>query len=196
MTDFFALLGQPRRPWLDPERLKTAFLARSGETHPDRASTDETRATANQDSSALNEAHQVLRDPRLRLRHLLFLITGETPSDIQSVPPRISDLFFRVSRVFQPVDELLRRRTEDLSPMARAARMQDAMAKLAELRTLQGELEELTERLNERLRAVDAEWTGSATETQLRELREIHRDYGYVSKWLGQTREKSVQLML
>lgn len=197
MTDFFALLGQPRRPWLDPERLKEAFLARSGEAHPDRALTDETRAAANLDSSALNEAHQVLRDPRLRLRHLLFLTTGEAPSDIQSVPTHISELFFRVGRVFQPVDEVLRRRTEEeVSPMARASRMQDAMSRLAELRTLQGELEDVAGRLDVRLRELDGGWSGSPTDAQVRELRELHRDYSYILKWLGQSREKGVQLML
>ena len=36
MTDYFALLNEPRRPWLDPEPLKDKFLALSATVHPDR----------------------------------------------------------------------------------------------------------------------------------------------------------------
>jgi len=36
MTDYFALLDEPRRPWLDVSSLKQKFLARSSEVHPDR----------------------------------------------------------------------------------------------------------------------------------------------------------------
>ena len=36
MTDCFALLGEPRCPWLDAEALKSRFLVLSAEAHPDR----------------------------------------------------------------------------------------------------------------------------------------------------------------
>jgi TPR repeat protein len=36
MNYAFALLSEPRRPWLDAEPLKQRFLARSNEVHPDR----------------------------------------------------------------------------------------------------------------------------------------------------------------
>src|SRR5688572_2737628 len=39
MTDYFALFDEPRRLWLDPERLKTRFLALSAELHPDKIQT-------------------------------------------------------------------------------------------------------------------------------------------------------------
>jgi len=34
--DYFALLGQPRQPWLDPSLLKASFLEQSARLHPDR----------------------------------------------------------------------------------------------------------------------------------------------------------------
>jgi DnaJ-domain-containing protein 1 len=37
MPDNFALLNEPRRPWLDAALLKQKFLALSSEIHPDRA---------------------------------------------------------------------------------------------------------------------------------------------------------------
>src|SRR5262245_34160130 len=36
MLDCFALLEQPRRPWLDSETLKNKFLDLSARVHPDR----------------------------------------------------------------------------------------------------------------------------------------------------------------
>jgi hypothetical protein len=48
MTDCFDLLGEPRRPWLDAEALKSRFLLLSAEAHPDRVhgGTDEAKAAA------------------------------------------------------------------------------------------------------------------------------------------------------
>ena len=36
MTDNFALLNEPRRPWLEANLLKQKFLALSADFHPDR----------------------------------------------------------------------------------------------------------------------------------------------------------------
>src|SRR5438132_9046006 len=36
MIDYFALLHEPRRPWLDPDLLKQKFISLSAEVHPDR----------------------------------------------------------------------------------------------------------------------------------------------------------------
>jgi hypothetical protein len=38
MQDAFALLNEPRRPWLEAEALKQKFLALSSAVHPDRVS--------------------------------------------------------------------------------------------------------------------------------------------------------------
>jgi DnaJ-domain-containing protein 1 len=36
VTDYFALLDEPRQPWLDEEALKAKFFALSTSVHPDR----------------------------------------------------------------------------------------------------------------------------------------------------------------
>ena len=36
MTDYFFLLDEPRRPWLEPEAVRAKFLFLSAATHPDR----------------------------------------------------------------------------------------------------------------------------------------------------------------
>ena len=58
MTDYFALFGEARRPWLDPAELKEKYFAFSRTAAP---------------SAELNEAFRVLSDPKLRLQHLLTL---------------------------------------------------------------------------------------------------------------------------
>ena len=40
MTDYFALLEQPRAPWLDPRGLKEAYHRQTLQTHPDTAAPD------------------------------------------------------------------------------------------------------------------------------------------------------------
>ena len=69
MTDYFALLDQPRRPWLDPEELKEVFHQKTLATHPDA----QTQPRGKETFTQLNEAYQVLREPKRRLHHLLDL---------------------------------------------------------------------------------------------------------------------------
>ena len=71
MTDAFALLDEPRQPWLEVEALKTKFLTRSAATHPDKFTDPAEKETAQTRFADLNSAHEILRDPKLRLQHLL-----------------------------------------------------------------------------------------------------------------------------
>ena len=79
MIDYFALLDQPRAPWLDLDELKNTYYQKTLQAHPDaqttRARADATDATF----ASLNEAYQVLQDPKRRLHHLLSL-EGAAPS--------------------------------------------------------------------------------------------------------------------
>jgi curved DNA-binding protein CbpA len=82
MIDCFALLDQPRAPWLDLDELKEAYHKKTLRAHPDAQAnrTDETDASF----ASLNEAYQVLQDPKRRLHHLLSL-QGCAPSSAGSV---------------------------------------------------------------------------------------------------------------
>src|SRR5262245_19249321 len=81
VADYFALLSQPRRPWLDPEQLKNRFIELSGQLHPDRvhASSSEEKRLAQQNYTEINAAYQCLLHPRDRLAHLLELEGGKKP---------------------------------------------------------------------------------------------------------------------
>ena len=127
MTDFFVLLNFPRQPFLEPAEVKARFSDLAAPIHPDRVhqSDEATRRSATDRYAELNTACQTLTDTRLRLKHLIELETGESPSDIGQVPAHISDLFFAVGQVFHRADHVIKARNDKASPMVRAGWMND-----------------------------------------------------------------------
>ena len=83
--DYFTLLGEPRRPWLDPDSLKQKFLTLSATVHPDKVHsvTETEKNTASKKFAELNTAYHCLAHPKSRLLHLLELELGAKPKDIQ-----------------------------------------------------------------------------------------------------------------
>src|SRR5688572_12200564 len=103
MADYFALLDEPRRPWLDSDSLKQKFLTLSTSAHPDRVhtATPTEKEFANRRFSDLNAAFTCLREPKDRLRHLLELELGAKPKDLQEIPPDPADLFLEIAGLRQ-----------------------------------------------------------------------------------------------
>src|ERR1700722_19060937 len=122
MTDNFALLDEPRRPWIDPEALKQNFLALSAQVHPDRVHNAPAaeRQAADGRFSQLNGAYNCLRDPNERLRHFLELEQGTKLKDIQNVPPETTDLFFETGRLCKEADAFLEEKSRAGSPVLKA----------------------------------------------------------------------------
>ena len=109
MTDHFALLDFPRRPWLDAESLKQRFHEQSAEVHPDQApgATDEARAALQQQFAVVNAAHECLREAKSRVRHLLELELGRAPENVRSIPGEMTDWFTEIGAVCREVDTFL-----------------------------------------------------------------------------------------
>jgi len=204
MTDSFALLGEPRRPWLEPEALKSRFLALSAASHPDRfhnAPAAEQEA-ATRRSAELNTAHATLRETRTRLLHLLELELGRRPAGIEQAPAGLMDLFLEVGRLCQEADRFRVQRDSITSPMLKAK----AFAQGLELTDRIGQLQE---QLRGRLAAMEAElsllnaaWEGAppvghperAACLPLERLTDIARSWSFAARWLGQLQERVVQL--
>lgn len=195
MTDNFALLNAPRRPWLDPDSLKQTFFTLSAEIHPDRVHHTGTaeKRTANERYAELNAAYQCLREPRERLRHLLELELGAKPSDLTQVPEDLMDLFFAIGKEFRAVDAVLVEKSNATSPLLQVQlfeRGQDGVEKLGALRqtvavrrdALLGELEPM-----------NAAWDAAAARPLAR-LREIWRLLSFYERWLAQIQERIVKL--
>src|SRR6266536_2692354 len=109
MTDCFALLGEPRRPWIDPEALKLKFLALAAEVHPDRVhrATPLEKQAATQRYAELNAAYRCLCEPKERLFHLLELECGIKPDDVHPISPAAMDASLEVSHLCRAADASL-----------------------------------------------------------------------------------------
>ena len=93
MTDFFALFGEPRHPWVDVKKLEQKYYELARRTHPD--------ARGEQDAgfTELNDAYRTLREPKLRLRHLLELEGKAHSPQSAEIAPDLVNLFTRISSV-------------------------------------------------------------------------------------------------
>jgi molecular chaperone HscB len=100
VTDYFALLGQPRRPWLDMEKLDEKYRELARTTHPDQAPGEEVATF-----TEVNKAYRTLRDPKLRLQHLLTL-EGRPPSAAAGdIPADLVELFMNIAPALTSGDE-------------------------------------------------------------------------------------------
>ncbi len=198
MTDYFKLLEQPRRPWLDAEALKQAFLALSAQAHPDRVhnAPEPERQAAGRRYTELNAAYQCLREPKERLRHLLELESGARPADIQQVPAELTEPFFEIGRLCREADALIAEKAKTTSPVLRARLFERGAESLERLAARQQDIGVRREELTAELKALNAAWeSGEAgARASLKRLEEIRRLLGYFSRWSEQIQERMMQL--
>lgn len=204
MSDFFAQLEEPRRPWLDAEALKSRFLERSATVHPDRfhAASPGEREEAGRRYADLNTAYQALREPRSRVLHLLELERGGKPRDIQRIPPGTMDLFVDIGQTCRDVDGFLAKRNEATSPMLKVALFRQGMDWTTRLQALQGRVQERAAALGLELRALNDAWDAAAAQEgparasvlPLERLEDLYRALCYVTRWQSQMQERLVQL--
>ena len=193
--DFFALLNEPRRPWLNADALKTKFLSLSAEVHPDRVheSAEAVKLAATARYTALNAAHNCLREPRDRIRHLLELELGHKPSDLTNVPNDLMDLFFKIGKEFREVDAFLAEKARATSPLLQVQLFERGQVKADELGELRARILPRRDGLLDELKAADAEWD-SALPKPLGRLLVIWRLLSFYERWLAQIHERTVQL--
>jgi curved DNA-binding protein CbpA len=204
VTDFFALLALPRRPWLDPEEVNARFVALSAEAHPDRVfhAPAEQKIAANQQFAELNAACRCLRDPKERLRHLLELERGAKLQNLERLPSAAVDFYYELGQALKQADAFLEQRGEIVSPLAKVQRFEAAMGWRDRLEQLQSRLGARRGELEAEIRALNEPWdaappNGSAARVgllPLDRLENIYRDFSYVVRWSGQIRDRIVQL--
>ncbi|HMJ24874.1 MAG TPA: hypothetical protein VK475_03565 [Pyrinomonadaceae bacterium] len=197
MTDFFALLDEPRRPWIDPEPLRQKFLALSSEVHPDRVhnSGETERRDAQQRYTGLNAAYNCLREEKGRLKHLLELELGRKLGDVQSIPPDLMQLFLEVSQLCRDADAFMAEKGTVNSPLLKVQMFERGQEWTEKLGALQRRINTWREELVGELRSIDAEWAGLQNHTAaLPRLEELYRLFSYFARWTGQIQERMVQL--
>lgn len=202
MTDYFVLLNEPRRPWLEPETLKSKFLALAAEAHPDkqRGASETEKLAANRRYAELNAAYHSLTEPKSRLLHLLELELGAKPDDVQQIPTALADLFAEVAAVCRNTDDFLAEKSKVTSPLLQVQLFERAQEWVERLRALQARLAGRYNQLVEELKSLDALWTAKSQSAErtalLSRLEELYRLFGYFNRWNGQIQERIVQLSL
>ena len=202
--DSFALLHQPRRPWIDPDLLQAAFVQLAAAQHPDRVHAagvaEQERATRLY--AALNSAHHCLREPRERLRHLLELEHWGKPAALGTAPAEIMDLFPVVGKICHDIDRFLATADPALSPLLRVERFEKAMAWTEQATQLLDQLRSRLSPLEGLARELNAVWdaappAGSPERTRalpLARLEQLYRAWSYLSRWMGQVQERVARL--
>jgi DnaJ-domain-containing protein 1 len=198
MTDFFALLNEPRRPWLDSELLKEKFLGLSAAVHPDRVhNLGEAERTDAQDRyTELNTAYNCLREPKERLQHLLNLELGALPKDIQNIPSELMDLSLEIGKACREADAFLAEKAKITSPLLQVTYFERSQEFVDKLQALRQRVNSLNERLNGELQQIDKVWESSLETRQSLFLRleELYRLFSYFARWTGQIQERIVRL--
>ena len=194
MTDNFALLDEPRRPWIDAESLKKKFLALSSAVHPDRVhqSSPEERKAADARYADLNTAYNCLREPKERLRHLLELELGKKPGDVENIPSDLMDFAFEIGRVCKAADTLLLEKAGITSPMLKVQFFERGQEQTEQLNAQQRKINEQRDALLTELQAMNPAWQTEAR--PLKRLEEIYRLLGYFGRWSRQLQDRIVQL--
>jgi DnaJ-domain-containing protein 1 len=197
MIDNFALLNEPRRPWIEPDDLKEKFISLSSEVHPDRlhnASAAE-KESATKRYAELNAAYNCLREPKDRLRHLLELTLGKKLEEIQQVPAGMMEEAFEVGSLCRKVDAFLGEKEKATSPMLKVQFFERGQEWVDKLNELQGRISKRRESVVEEIKQIDSIWDGGAkSNSTLDRLDEIHRLLSYFNRWTGQIQERILSL--
>ena len=192
MTDLFALLGEPRRPFLDPERIKETFHRLSRTEHPDQQTAPP--VAADTDFAQINLAQATLRDPKLRLRHLLELEFPEVRlSGPSTVPSTLADLFAPVHGLLREIDALLVKKRNAPSALARALLSRQEFIFREQTEATLEQLETLHAVALADLQSFDKAWASHSPDAALR-LHELYQRFSYLVRWTDQLRERLFQL--
>jgi len=186
MTDYFALLGQPRLPWLDRAALKEVYHTKTLQTHPDSG--------AEAGFTDLNEAYQVLQDPKRRLQHLLELHQVLHPAPNQTVPADLQELFLQIGALnqrTQPLLEKIRGASNELSRSLLKGELISVQKEVAGLREKVGSMSAGAEK---QLKEINSTWPADPAR-QIGALQDLHLRFAYLGRWSEQLDELAFQLL-
>jgi curved DNA-binding protein CbpA len=204
MTDYFALLNEPRQPMIEVEPLKQRFLQLSSAVHPDRfhQAGEEERQQANQRYAELNAAYNCLKETKHRLLHLIELESGAKPKDVQRIPPGTMDLFVEVGQLCREADGFLAERAQVTSPMLKVQMFHKGLEWTDKLNHVQQKVNGKRDELGVELAQMNPRWAqappaGSPDrpgQLPLERLEQIYRIFSYIGRWTEQIQERLVQL--
>jgi curved DNA-binding protein CbpA len=176
MTDYFALLQQPRKPWLDAEQLKQKYHQLAREKHPEMA--------------VLNEAYRVLADPKLRLHHLLSL-EGAPPSTAgQPVPDQLANLFIEIGTLVIDVDRVLGEATAATNALSKSLLKPSILEQQKRVREKLTRVRSLYENALSDLRSIDN------AQQSLPQIENSYHQLAYLTRWKDLLEERQFRLSI
>jgi len=195
MIDYFVLLDQPHAPWLDPDELKNTYHQKTLQAHPDaqasRPGADATDATF----ARINEAYQVLQDPKRRLHHLLSLEGFAPSSTDQTVPKQLHDLFPRIGALTQRTNFLLQKIRATSNALSRSLLKTQILEVQKEAKEMRERIQNLSGESLDQLRQINAAWAKNPAE-QIEDLSNLYFAFAYLTRWSAQLDEMTFQLSL
>lgn len=188
MTDFFALLGVPREPWMDAEELKEKFHALTAAHHPDVGGKRDAL-----DFPTLNLAYQTLREPASCLRHFLQLEFPGALAGQQHVPENLAELFMRIGATRRAVDAFLAQEGAAGAALVRASYAASKLRLLEDVQAMVALVALAHDGLAAELKNID--WRSDRNAGGKR-LADFFHVLAFLSKWLPQLREDAVRLQM
>ena len=191
MIDYFALLDQPQAPWLDSAELKDAYHKKTLQAHPDAQANPSDESDAN--FANLNEAYQVLQDPKRRLHHLLSLHGRAPASADQTVPKQLHDLFPVIGAVNQRANLLLEKISATSNALSRSLLKPDILAVQSQTKEVRKKIQKLSDAALVQLRLINAAWAKNPAD-QIEDLSNLYFAFAYLTRWSNQLDEIAFQL--
>lgn len=192
MTDYFALLDQPRRPWIDLDELKRSYHQKTLQFHPDAQILRGLTNPAGADFSNLNEAYQVLRDPKRRLHHLLSL-EGIPPSHHETIPNQLQELFPQVSTFSHRSKGFLEKLGATSNKLTRSLLTVEALQLQKEGKGIRQQVQNLFDASLREVHEIDKIWKENWP-AHLKTLSSLHATFAYLTRWLSQLDEMIFQV--
>ena len=203
MTDYFSLLGEVRRPWLEPELLQEKFLRLSSQFHPDRIHNmgESERNAGHSRYVELNAAYQCLREPGKRLRHLLEVEGVAANRNVQEIPKDIADLFMEIGPCCREADLLIQRKNSITSPLLQVQWFEESQPCRDKLEQLRHKLDERAQSALHRVQVIDGQWKNEGEEESsraalLKTLEKVSAQFSYFEKWRAQLQDRIMRLNL
>jgi curved DNA-binding protein CbpA len=195
MIDYFALLDQPRAPWLDPEKLKDTYHQKTLRAHPDAQTSRPGAEVTDTAFTNLNEAYQVLQDPKRRLHHLLSLEGAALSSTDQTVPNQLHDLFPAVGALTQRANLLLEKIRATSNALSRSLLKPQILEVQNEAGKVRERIQDLSDASLAELGRLNTAWATNPA-GQMEALSNLYFVFAYLTRWSTQLDELTFQLSL
>jgi curved DNA-binding protein CbpA len=198
MLDPFATFKFGVRPWLEADVVQQAFVSLAAKTHPDSNQT----AGSPKSFQSVTAAHQILRDPVLRLEAALQLECPDliSATDGKLFPSELPDLFMSVATLHRQISAFCGQRVKTAAAEGTAPSPLSAALLRSESFSLRSDLDQLTQKVNQhwercknQIRAADAVWERRTPEI-LRHLTSVYREMCYLKRWKSLLKEADLLL--